>query len=69
MEPQFILKTGARDNPLSSAMAIGYKADPARLADALKERDLAPRQRRPLGKFVFTGRWGQPSPLVLKRDI
>jgi nitroreductase len=51
-----------------TAMAIGYKADPARLADALKERDLAPRQRRPLGKFVFTGRWGQPSPLVLKRD-
>jgi nitroreductase len=52
-----------------TAMAIGYKADPARLPDALKERDLAPRQRRPLGKFVFTGRWGQPSPLVLKRDI
>ena len=49
-------------------MAIGYKADPARLADALRERDLAPRQRRPLGKFVFTGQWGQPSPLVLKRD-
>jgi hypothetical protein len=51
-----------------TAMAIGYKADPARLADALRERDLAPRQRRPLGRFVFTGRWGQPSPLVLKRD-
>jgi nitroreductase len=51
-----------------TAMAIGYQADPARLPDALKERDLAPRQRRPLGKFVFTGRWGQPSPLVLKRD-
>jgi nitroreductase len=52
-----------------TAMAIGYKADPARLTDALRARDLAPRQRRPLGKFVFTGRWGQPSPLVLKRDI
>ena len=52
-----------------TAMAIGYKAAPTILADALKERDLAPRQRRPLGKFVFTGRWGQPSPLVLKRDI
>ena len=51
-----------------TAMAIGYKADPAKLPDALKERDLAPRQRRPLGKFVFTGQWGQPSPLVLKRD-
>ena len=51
-----------------TALAIGYKADPAKLPDALKERDLAPRQRKPLGKFVFTGQWGQPSPLVLKRD-
>jgi nitroreductase len=51
-----------------TALAIGYKADPATLPEALKERDLAPRQRRPLGKFVFTGQWGQPSPLVLKRD-
>ena len=51
-----------------TAMAIGYKADPAKLPDALKGRDLAPRQRKPLGEFVFTGQWGQPSPLVLKRD-
>src|ERR1039457_5237906 len=51
-----------------TAMAIGYKADPAKLPDALKERDLTLRQRKPLCKFVFTGHWGQPSPLVLKRD-
>ena len=51
-----------------TAMAIGYKADPAKLPDALKERDLAPRQRKPLSEFVFTGQWGKPSPLVLKRD-
>jgi nitroreductase len=51
-----------------TAMAIGYKADPAKLPDALKERDLAPRQRKPLSEFVFTGRWEKPSPLVLKRD-
>jgi nitroreductase len=51
-----------------TAMAIGYKADPAKLSDALKERDLAPRQRKPLNEFVFTGQWGQPSPLVRKRD-
>jgi nitroreductase len=51
-----------------TAMAIGYKADPAKLPDALKERDLVPRQRKPLSEFVFTGQWGQPSPLVLKRD-
>jgi nitroreductase len=51
-----------------TAMAIGYKADPAKLPDTLKERDLAPRQRKPLSEFVFTGQWGKPSPLVLKRD-
>ena len=51
-----------------TALAIGYKADPGTLPDALRERDLTPRQRKPLGKFVFTGRWGQSSPLVLKPD-
>ena len=56
-------------NEAWTAMAIGYKADPAKLPDALKERDLTPRQRKPLSEFVFTGKWGQPSPLVLKRDF
>ncbi len=51
-----------------TAFAIGYKGDPAKLPDALKERDLAPRQRKPLSQFVFSGKWGDPSPLVLKRD-
>jgi nitroreductase len=49
-----------------TAMAIGYKADPTKLPDALRERDVAPRQRKPLNKFVFTGRWGNPMPLALK---
>ena len=47
-----------------TALAIGYKGDPAKLPDALRERDLTPRQRKPLTQFVFTGKWGQPSPLV-----
>ncbi len=51
-----------------TALAIGYKGDPAKLPDALRERDLTPRQRKPLGKFVFSGKWGQSSPLALKRD-
>jgi nitroreductase len=50
-----------------TAMAIGYKADSANLPDALKERDQAPRQRKPLNDFVFTGQWGKPSALVPKR--
>jgi len=49
-----------------TAMSIGYKAAPAKLPDALKERDLALRQRKPLREFIFTGQWGSPSPLVLK---
>jgi nitroreductase len=51
-----------------TALAIGYPADPAKLPEALKERDLASRQRKPLSEFVFTGRWKQPSSLGLKRD-
>jgi nitroreductase len=49
-----------------TAMAIGYKADPNKLAATLKELDLTPRQRKPLREFVFTGQWKQPSPLVVK---
>jgi len=51
-----------------TAMAIGYNADPATLPDALKERDLVPRQRKPLREFVFAGRWKQASPLLLNND-
>jgi nitroreductase len=47
-----------------TAMAIGYQGDPMTLPDALKERDLTPRQRKPLEQFVFSGKWGSPSPLV-----
>jgi nitroreductase len=47
-----------------TAMAIGYKTDPAKLPDALKQRDLTPRERKPLAQFVFADRWGNPSPLV-----
>ncbi len=49
-----------------TALAIGYKADPAHLPDAIKERDLALRQRKPLSQFVFAGKWGNPSPIVKK---
>jgi nitroreductase len=52
-----------------TAMAIGYKADPATMPDALRERDLTPRQRKPLAEFVFAGHWGKPSPLVVKVDV
>ncbi len=50
-----------------TALAIGYKGDPMSLPDQLRERELAPRQRKPLREFVFSGKWENPSPLVLNR--
>ncbi len=50
-----------------TAMAIGYKADPAKLPETLKERDLTPRERKPLNQFVFSGKWGQPASIGLER--
>jgi nitroreductase len=44
-----------------TAIAIGYAADPDTLDDAFRQRDLAPRERRPLREFVFTNTWGEPA--------
>jgi nitroreductase len=41
-----------------AAMAIGYPGDPQTLPDKLRERELAPRTRKPLSEFVMTGTWG-----------
>ena len=50
-----------------TGLAIGYRAEPTQLSEALQVRELTPRQRKPLSQFVFSGKWGNPSPLVLKR--
>jgi nitroreductase len=42
-----------------AGFALGYPGDPASLPDQLRERELAPRVRKPLKSFVFTGKWGQ----------
>ncbi len=47
-----------------TGLAIGYAADPSTLPEKLKERDLAPRARKRLAEFVFTGAWGTPSKLL-----
>jgi nitroreductase len=49
-----------------TAIAIGYLGDPASLPDHLRQREVTPRQRKPLAQFVFGGKWGTPSPFVLK---
>src|SRR5260370_4500868 len=47
-----------------AAMAIGYPGDPESLPEKLRERELAPRTRKPLGEFVMSGGWGDYAPLV-----
>jgi nitroreductase len=42
-------------------IAIGYPGDPTMLPDDLRERELAPRNRKPLDEFVFAGSWEQPA--------
>jgi nitroreductase len=44
----------------ASVIAVGYPGDPASLPDKLRERDLAPRQRKPQHDFVFSDTWGKP---------
>jgi len=40
-------------------IALGYPGIPDVLPDDLRERELAPRSRKPLEEFVFEGRWEQ----------
>jgi nitroreductase len=47
-----------------TGLAIGYAADPGGLPEKYRERDLAPRTRKPLADFVFGGEWGSASRLV-----
>jgi nitroreductase len=51
-----------------TALAVGYLGDVQALHEDLRERELAPRTRKPLQAFVFSGRWGQTSPLVSEQD-
>ncbi|OHV79189.1 nitroreductase family protein [Ensifer sp. LCM 4579] len=42
---------------VEAAVAIGKRAEPATLPDDLRERE-KPSQRKPIGEFVFEGRFG-----------
>ncbi len=46
-----------------TAFAVGYAGDPAG-AGEMGERDAAPRTRRALVEFVFSGSWGSPASFV-----
>ncbi|MGB9466233.1 MAG: nitroreductase family protein, partial [Candidatus Acidiferrum sp.] len=47
-----------------AAFAIGYPGDPDSLPEKLRDREIAPRTRKPLTEFVMSGRWGHTSPIV-----
>jgi nitroreductase len=44
-----------------AAIALGYLGDPDALPDDLRQRELTSSPRKPLGEFVFSGRWGEPA--------
>src|SRR4029077_14243013 len=41
-----------------AAIAIGYPSDASSLPAPLKEREMAPRTRKPIAEFVMAGHWG-----------
>jgi nitroreductase len=44
-----------------AVFAIGHPGDPNVLPDKLRERELAPRSRKPISEFVMSGEWGHPA--------
>jgi len=49
-----------------AAIAIGYPGDPASLPQPLKDREMAPRTRKPITEFVMAGHWGHTAPFAEK---
>lgn len=52
------------DHEPMAAIAIGYPGDPASLPEKYRDRELAPRSRRPISDFVFSGDWGSVAPFI-----
>jgi nitroreductase len=48
-----------------AAIAIGYPGNPDLLPEKLRDRELAPRTRKPLSEFVMTGGWGHTASFVV----
>jgi nitroreductase len=49
-----------------AAIAIGYPGDPASLPQPLKDREMAPRTRKPIAEFVMAGHWGHTASFATK---
>jgi len=52
------------DYLIGAVIALGYQGEPAALSNAqLIEREVAPRERKPLSEFVFSA-WDTPAQLA-----
>ena len=49
-----------------TGLAIGYLGDPSQLPEKLRQRDMVLRTRKSLKDFVFGGKWGTASTLVVE---
>jgi nitroreductase len=49
------------DYELVSVFTIGYPGNVEGLPEALQQRELAPRTRKPVGEIMFEGGWPQPT--------
>ena len=49
-----------------AAFAIGYPGDPASLPQPYRDRETAPRVRKPIREFVMTGKWGRTADFISK---
>ena len=49
-----------------AALAIGYLGDPSSLPQPLRDREMAPRTRKPIAEFVMAGHWGHTAPFAKK---
>ena len=47
-----------------AAIAVGYPEDPENMPDDMREKAAKPRERKPIGDFVFAGRWDRPADLT-----
>jgi nitroreductase len=48
-----------------AAFVVGYPGDPKSLPEPYREREVAPRARKPLHEFVMSDDWGKPAPFLM----
>jgi len=47
-----------------AAFAMGYPGDPATLPQPYRDRETAPRVRKPIREFVMSGKWGHTADFI-----